>query len=380
MNDPGSLAVYIHWPYCSRICPYCDFNVYKQRDDTALVGAILADLKYWRDWSGPRTVTSVHFGGGTPSLMTPHQISDILKVIRDLWTVDNKVEIAIEANPNDADKDRWLALSGAGINRMSLGVQSFHNPALKLLGRYHDKESARSATDLAVSIFPSVSMDLIFGWAGQTPDQWQSDLDIALESQVTHLSAYQLTIEQGTAFAKAAERGEIKRVNDDLSADLYARATTSMTKAGFDHYEVSNFARPRHKSRHNLTYWQGGDYAGIGPGAHGRLTRNERRYATIASARPAHYVQRVNETNCGICETETLSSQDWGNEYVLMGLRISSGISLSRYHRITGQNLDEQPMSELIDNGLVQRHGDSLWATPKGCTLLDYVTQTLLGA
>jgi oxygen-independent coproporphyrinogen-3 oxidase len=312
--------------------------------------------------------------------MTPHQISDILKVIRDLWTVDNKVEIAIEANPNDADKDRWLALSGAGINRMSLGVQSFHNPALKLLGRYHDKESARSATDLAVSIFPSVSMDLIFGWAGQTPDQWQSDLDIALESQVTHLSAYQLTIEQGTAFAKAAERGEIKRVNDDLSADLYARATTSMTKAGFDHYEVSNFARPRHKSRHNLTYWQGGDYAGIGPGAHGRLTRNERRYATIASARPAHYVQRVNETNCGICETETLSSQDWGNEYVLMGLRISSGISLSRYHRITGQNLDEQPMSELIDNGLVQRHGDSLWATPKGCTLLDYVTQTLLGA
>ncbi len=372
------LAVYIHWPYCARICPYCDFNVYKQREDAGLTGAIAADLKAWREWSGPREVTSVHFGGGTPSLMTGRDITAIVEAVRDLWGLSGTYEIAIEANPNDANAELWEAYRQAGVNRLSLGVQTFHNPALKLLGRDHSAEEAKAALDMAVKIFPAVSVDLIFGWRGQIENLLQQDLDIALASGAQHISAYQLTIEAGTAFAKAEARGDIKTVDGDRSADFYDLVRGRLTSAGFDHYEVSNFAKPGHRSRHNLAYWQGRDYVGVGPGAHGRLSVDGARYATIAAMRPADYQNRVAETGLGIAEKETLLSVAWAEEYLLMGLRIEAGISLSRFEEIAGRELPERVITELSDDGLIECGGDNLKATPEGRIVLNTVTEKLL--
>ena len=268
----NNLAVYIHWPYCARICPYCDFNVYKQKTDAGLTPSILSDLKGWREWGGPRDVSSIHFGGGTPSLMSAEDISKTISQIKNLWGLNEACEIAIEANPHDADDAKWKAYREAGINRLSLGVQSFHDPALKLLGRDHDAAQAKAALELAVDIFPSVSLDIIFGWAGQTQGLLQADLDIALASGANHISTYQLTIEEGTAFAKAEARGDIKAVDSDKSADFYELVRDRLIAEGFEHYEVSNFAKPGHRSQHNLAYWQGRDYVGVGPGAHGRVS------------------------------------------------------------------------------------------------------------
>ncbi len=373
-----TLAVYIHWPYCARICPYCDFNVYKQKDDIGLIGSIAADLNGWRDWSGPREVTSVHFGGGTPSLMTGRDIAAIVETARSLWELSGTCEIALEANPNDADAELWKAYRQAGVNRLSLGVQTFHKPALKLLGRDHSAEEAKAALDMAVEIFPAVSLDLIFGWRGQTEDLLQQDLDIALASGVQHISAYQLTIEEGTAFAKAEARGDMKAVDGDRSADFYDLVRGRLTSQGFDHYEVSNFAKPGHRSRHNLAYWQGRDYVGVGPGAHGRLTVDGTRYATIAAMRPADYRKRVAETDLGIAEKERLSHEAWAEEYLLMGLRIEEGISASRFEEIAGRELPERVIAELSDDGLVERNGDNLKATPEGRLVLNTVTEKLL--
>ena len=373
-----TLAAYIHWPYCARICPYCDFNVYKQKDDIGLIGSIAADLNGWRDWSGPREVTSVHFGGGTPSLMTGRDIAAIVETARSLWELSGTCEIALEANPNDADAELWKAYRQAGVNRLSLGVQTFHKPALKLLGRDHSAEEAKAALDMAVEIFPAVSLDLIFGWRGQTEDLLQQDLDIALASGVQHISAYQLTIEEGTAFAKAEARGDMKAVDGDRSADFYDLVRGRLTSQGFDHYEVSNFAKPGHRSRHNLAYWQGRDYVGVGPGAHGRLTVDGTRYATIAAMRPADYRKRVAETDLGIAEKERLSHEAWAEEYLLMGLRIEEGISASRFEEIAGRELPERVIAELSDDGLVERNGDNLKATPEGRLVLNTVTEKLL--
>ncbi len=373
-----TLAVYIHWPYCARICPYCDFNVYKQKDDAGLTGAIAADLNGWRDWSGPREVTSVHFGGGTPSLMTGIDIAAIVEAVRGLWGLSETCEIAIEANPNDADAELWEAYRQAGVNRLSLGVQTFHNPALKLLGRDHSAEEAKAALDIAVDIFPSVSLDLIFGWRGQTEDLLQQDLDIAIASGAQHISAYQLTIEEGTAFAKAEARGDMKAVDGDRSADFYDWVRGRLISAGFEHYEVSNFAKPGHRSKHNLVYWQGRDYVGAGPGAHGRLTVDGARYATIAAMRPADYRKTVAETGLGIAEKERLSHEAWAEEYLLMGLRIEEGISASRFEEIAGRELPERVIAELSDDGLIECGGDNLKATPEGRLVLNTVTEKLL--
>ncbi len=376
MND--GLAVYIHWPYCARICPYCDFNVYKQKDDAGLTPSILSDLKGWREWSGPRDISSIHFGGGTPSLMSADDISKIIAQVKTLWGLSETCEIAIEANPHDANEAKWQAYRQAGINRLSLGVQSFHDPALKLLGRDHDAEAAQAALKLAVDIFPSVSLDIIFGWAGQTEELLQADLDIALTSGAQHISTYQLTIEDGTAFAKAEARGDIKAVDSDKSADFYDLVRERLTSEGFDHYEVSNFAKPNHRSQHNLAYWQGLDYVGVGPGAHGRLTVEGTRYATIAAMRPKEYQERVAASGLGIAEKDPLSRTAWAEEYLLMGLRIEEGISISRFKEISGDDLPNTVIQDLSDDALIFRESDRLKATSKGRLLLNSVTEMLL--
>ena len=372
------LAVYIHWPYCARICPYCDFNVYKQKTDPHLTRAILSDLRGWRDWSGPRDISSIHFGGGTPSLMSADDIAQCISQTNTSWGLKDNCEIAIEANPHDADAPKWRAYRAAGINRLSLGVQSFHDSALKLLGRDHDAAQAKAALDLAVDIFPSVSLDIIYGWAGQTEALLNADLDIALASGAQHISAYQLTIEAGTAFARAESRGDIKAVDGDKSADFYDLVRERLMAEGFDHYEVSNFAKPDHRSRHNLAYWQGRDYVGVGPGAHGRLTVDGTRYATIAAMRPKDYQDKIGSFGLGVLEKEILSPTAWAEEYLLMGLRIEDGISPSRFKEILGEDLSMISMNELVQDRLITRQGDRLKATPQGRLLLNSVTEKLL--
>lgn len=374
----NDLAVYIHWPYCARICPYCDFNVYKQKADPSLTQAILSDLAAWRDWSGPREIRSIHFGGGTPSLMSAADISRSILQAQSCWALIDNCEIAIEANPHDADEAKWKAYRAAGINRLSLGVQSFHDPALKLLGRDHDAAEAKAALNLAVDIFPSVSLDLIFGWAGQTESLLQADLDIALASGAQHISAYQLTIEEGTAFARAEARGDMKAVGGDKSADFYDLARERLMVEGFEHYEVSNFAKPGHRSQHNLAYWQGRDYVGVGPGAHGRLTVDGKRYATVAAMRPKDYQDKVAATGLGIEEKEALSLTAWAEEYLLMGLRIEEGISPTRFEEISGKALSPLTINELAEDGLILQQGDRLKATAQGRLLLNAVTEKLL--
>ena len=373
-----TLAIYIHWPYCARICPYCDFNVYKQKVDAGLTPSILSDLTGWREWSGPREVSSIHFGGGTPSLMSAEDITNIISKVRALWGLSETCEIAIEANPHDADADKWKAYRAAGINRLSLGVQSFHDPALKLLGRDHNADEARAALDLAVDIFPSVSLDIIFGWTGQTEDLLKADLDIALKSGAQHISTYQLTIEEGTAFAKAEARGDIKAVDSDKSADFYDLVRERLITDGFHHYEVSNFAKPNHRSQHNLAYWQGRDYVGVGPGAHGRLTLEGTRYATVAEIRPQDYQDKVAATGLGLAEKDALTPTAWAEEYLLMGLRIEEGISLVRFKELAGWNLSSDVVKELSMDGLIEQQGDTLRAKSTGRLLLNSVIEKLL--
>ncbi|MGB0906238.1 MAG: radical SAM family heme chaperone HemW [Maricaulaceae bacterium] len=373
------LAIYVHWPYCARICPYCDFNVYKQREDNDLVSAIIQDLSYWREQSGKRHVTSVHFGGGTPSLLGAQDIERILAAVDENWGLAAEVEIALEANPDDCDVIKWQAYKQAGISRLSLGVQTFSDGALKMLGRNHDSMAAKKALAAARDIFAQVSLDLIYGHKGQTLQDWTSDLDITLAAAPDHISAYQLTIEPTTAFGRAAERGDERAVDDDQSAAFYDITKARLTSEGYEHYEVSNYAKPGARSCHNLSYWQGHDYVGVGPGAHGRITQSGTRIATVAAMRPRDYTAQVASNGHGIAEKDILSPQDWAEEYLIMGLRILEGISISRYEALSGTPLNRDIIDELKGLGFVQMDQDRLFATPQGRLLLNTVSAKLLG-
>ena len=375
-NSP--LAIYIHWPYCARICPYCDFNVYKQRDDSALVGAIINDLTAWRALGGPREIISLHFGGGTPSLMTGADIASILKCIDDLWGLPAAAEIGLEANPNNAAIDKLDAFKAAGINRLSLGVQSFHDGALRQLGRDHDGAAGARAIEAATARFGSVSADLIFGWQGQTQSDLNADLDRLLASDLAHISTYQLTIEAGTAFARAEARGDVQSVDADISADFYEAVRARLLGAGFAHYEISNFAKAGHRSKHNLAYWQGHDYIGVGPGAHGRITRDNIRHASVAEMRPKDYIARVAMGKIGVGSYEPLSADEWRDEYVLMGLRISEGISLARLNQLAPSDDIIERAAPLIESGHLQHIDDRLSVTVIGRPLLNHITEKLL--
>ena len=375
------LAVYIHWPFCARICPYCDFNVYKSKGEAGddLVAAIAADLKYWAGVTEPRVLTSIHFGGGTPSLMTPAQIETLIQASRDLWSAAPDIEIGLEANPDDADGDIWSGYNAAGLNRLSVGIQSFDDGVLKFLGRNHDGASARGALKLACEIFENVSADLIFGHTGQREAAWEADLDAALAFPITHLSAYQLTIEERTAFGRAAQRGQAIDVDEDMSAALYELTTQKMRAAGFTHYEISNYARPNttrpdHRSAHNMAYWTGVDYVGVGPGAHGRVTTDKGRLATIAQMSPSAYMKAVSETGRAVDEAEPLSADESAEEYVMMGLRIREGLDLN-HRALSGRTLISQ---DLEDQGWLVREGHRLKATEKGRLVLNEVTRRLL--
>jgi oxygen-independent coproporphyrinogen-3 oxidase len=375
--DPGSdLALYVHWPYCARICPYCDFNVVRDRgrveEQAALVEAILADMGAQAALTGPRRLASIFFGGGTPSLMAPEAVAAVIDRARTLFPPRGAIEITLEANPTDAEAARFASLAGAGVNRLSMGVQALDDAALAFLGRNHSAEEARRAVAVAARAFPRLSIDLIYARPDQTVAGWRAELAGAIDMGFEHVSPYQLTIEPTTAFGRAVARGAWTPPDEDHAAALYETTQTVLEAAGFDAYEVSNHARgAAARSAHNLHVWRGGDYLGLGPGAHGRLTLEGARTATVAHRGIAAYVAGV-ATGMPWSERETQSVRDAAEEKVLLGLRTVEGVD-----RATFAALDLDP-EDLISDGFLITDGDRIAATPKGRPVLDGVLKALL--
>lgn len=382
MSGPAPpLGVYVHWPYCARICPYCDFNVFKARGREAeaaeLARAIVADLTAQREITGPRELVSVFFGGGTPSLMDPAWAAEIVNAAARLWTPTADLEVSLEANPTDAETGRFAALAQAGVNRLSLGLQSLDDAALNFLGRNHDAAEGGRAAAIAAKVFPRLSVDLIYARPGQTPDAWADELRAAVALGAEHVSPYQLTIEDGTAFDRAVRRGLFAPPGDETGADLYDTTQAVLEAAGFEAYEVSNHARgAAARSRHNLVYWRGWDYVGAGPGAHGRITLDGARVATEAASRPADYIRSVGEAGAGFASRETLTPIEAAEERLLSGLRIGEGVPFAEVTAL-GLAPDAPVVRRLVALGLLADDTLRLRASADGRRVLDSVTSEL---
>lgn len=379
MTEPAPIAVYLHWPYCARICPYCDFNVYRDRgraeEQAALVEAMLADMQAQADRLGPRRLASLFFGGGTPSLMDPDAAGRLIAAAGRLFPADEPVEITLEANPTDAETARYRAFAEAGINRLSLGVQSLDDEALRFLGRDHSSAEARRAIAAAQPVFGRVSLDLIYARPGQTAEAWRAELAEALTLGPEHISPYQLTIEASTAFGRAFERGTLVPPDEDAQEDLYDVTQSVLSDAGFDAYEVSNHARGEAaRSVHNLNVWRGMEYLGLGPGAHGRVRLDGVRTATAAHRRVPDYINAVRETGVGWAEAEALSPLEAAEERLMLGLRSREGVPMDA---LTGLYLDAR-IASLVEEGVVSVSEARLSATPRGRKVLDAVLRALL--
>jgi oxygen-independent coproporphyrinogen-3 oxidase len=384
LSDPAGastgLGVYVHWPYCARICPYCDFNVVRDRGKTAeqaaLADAIVADLEAQRALTGDQALLSIFFGGGTPSLMDPAQVARVIETARRLWSPAADLEINLEANPTDAEAGRFEALADAGVQRLSLGVQALDDESLKALGRNHDAGAARRAIVAAAKAFPRLSIDLIYARPGQTDAAWRAELREAIAMGPEHVSPYQLTIETGTAFDRAVGRGILKVPDEDLAATLFETTQEVLEAAGFDAYEVSNHAKgPAARSRHNLVYWRGRDYVGAGPGAHGRLSLPEGRAATVARRGIKDYVTAVAETGVGF-DREILTPEEAAEERLVLGLRIDDGVGFDEMAPL-GLAPDLPKVRDLVEAGLLADDAKRLRATRAGRLVLDRLTGTL---
>lgn len=377
----GTLALYVHWPYCARICPYCDFNVVRDRgrveEQAGLVQAILADMEAQSLLVGPRRLASIFFGGGTPSLMPPEAVAAVIARAKALFPPVGDIEITLEANPTDAEAGRYEALAAAGINRLSMGVQSFDDAALIFLGRDHSAAEARRAVETAGRAFPRLSIDLIYARPGQSVADWTAELTTALDLGFEHISPYQLTIEPTTAFGRAFARGTLTPPDEDLAASLYEATQSVLEGAGFEAYEVSNHARDvAARSSHNLHVWRGGDYLGLGPGAHGRLTLAGERTATVAHRRIADYVAGV-AAGTPWAEREALDAPGAAEELVLLGLRTVEGVPLALLHAL-GLSETTGALADLVADGFLSLVEGRVAATPTGRPLLDAVLRTLL--
>lgn len=374
------LGIYLHWPYCAAICPYCDFNVYKARgrDTTPLVKAMLADLAGWRQQTGPRKVTSIFFGGGTPSLMDAHDVSSMIDACARLWGLEDNVEIALEANPTDAEAAKFDDLRHAGIERLSLGVQALDDVSLKSLGRFHSADEARQAARLARSLFPRLSVDLIYARPNQSLKDWVREITDALALEADHISPYQLTIEAGTAFDRAVTRGKMIIPDADMGADFFALTQDHLEAAGFEAYEVSNHAKGHaSRSRHNLVYWTSQDWIGVGPGAHGRVGWNQGRRATKAAMRPDAYIESLNTKGHALIEDEALTLEAIRDEFWLMGLRLKDGVALAS---APGAPLDSGQLDQMTRAGLLWRTDTRIGLTPSGRIVGNTLIGKLLGA
>jgi putative oxygen-independent coproporphyrinogen III oxidase len=379
----GGFGLYLHWPFCESKCPYCDFNshVAKTIDQSQWLTAYVAEIDRLGKETQNRILQSVYFGGGTPSLMDPDVVAAILEKIRATWRTSNAPEITLEANPSSIEAGRFLAYRDAGVNRISMGMQAMNDVDLRRLGRKHSSREALVAFDIARNCFERVSFDLIYARQDQDLGAWKQELQSALDLAIDHLSLYQLTVEDGTAFADRFAAGGLKGLPEEgLAADMYDLTQEICEAHGMPAYEVSNHARPGAESRHNLIYWQGGDYVGIGPGAHGRLTLEGMRYATEAPKSPALWLQLALNDRPAELPRAALSSEEHGLEYLLMSLRLSQGMDIGRYERVSQSSLDKNIVDELLQMELVRLEPGRILATAKGRILLNSVISKLAGA
>ena len=377
-----ALALYIHWPFCVSKCPYCDFNshVRESVDQPAWREALLKDLAHEAGVLAGRRLTSIFFGGGTPSLMPPGTVAALIEAAAGHWSVADDIEITLEANPSSVEAARFGDLARAGVNRVSLGLQALDDEALGYFGRAHDVAEGLAALDTAQKAFRRVSFDLIYARPGQSPEAWHSELDRALAFGTEHLSLYQLTIEPGTQFAARLARGDLATLNPDLAADLFEQTRARTAAAGLPAYEISNHARPGAQSRHNLTYWRYGTYAGIGPGAHGRRGG----LATTRRKKPENWLSRIEANGHGIEQEDALSAEARAQEALLMGLRLGEGVDLARIAALTGLPeealIDRATTQRLAAQGLLVRSGNRLRITEAGMLLLDAILSAIVAA
>ncbi|WP_208347139.1 radical SAM family heme chaperone HemW [Pseudaestuariivita rosea] len=375
----GGFGLYIHWPFCQAKCPYCDFNshVVCQIDQARWKAAYIQEIDRFAEETPGRILNTMFFGGGTPSLMDPDVVGAIIEKVRQSWPTSNDFEITLEANPSSVEAARFAAYRDAGVNRVSVGVQALNNNDLKRLGRLHSKDEAIKAIEIAKKSFERVSFDLMYGRQDQSAASWSSELTWAIDLAADHLSLYQLTIEDGTAFGDRYKIGRLRGLPDeDLSVHLFEITQEICDKAGLHAYEVSNHAKSDAESRHNLIYWKYGDYIGIGPGAHGRLTLNGNRFATETFKSPFQWLSQVEG---GQMESRTvLSLADQAAEYLMMSLRLTEGISINRYNKMTGQKLDSHQIDFLRSENLINIDQDRLCTTDRGRLVLNSVIETLM--
>ncbi len=367
-------GIYVHWPFCLAKCPYCDFNSHVRHggiDEPRFLRAYLRELAYFAELSPGRTVTSVFFGGGTPSLMSPATVGAVLNAIAGHWMLQGDAEITLEANPTCVEAENFAGYASAGVNRLSLGVQALDDESLKALGRQHTADEALAALRLARKTFGRISFDLIYAREGQSVAGWNEELSRALSYAADHLSLYQLTIEDGTPFAASAARGRLRIPASDDARAMYVLTQERCDTAGLPAYEISNHAAPKSESRHNLLYWRGHDYAGIGAGAHARITTRGQKHALSTLKLPEAWQTQVETEGHGLESDETLSALEAAEEYLLMALRLTEGLDLACFEALRGQRLDPGLLKSFENDGLLARTGSRLKATGSGRLVLE---------
>lgn len=378
------LGIYIHWPFCLSKCPYCDFNSHVRNavDADLWHDNLLKELFYWHTQTPNRLIKTVFFGGGTPSLMSPRTVEALITFIKTSWLCDPKLEITLEANPNSIEAQKFQDFKSAGVNRVSVGIQSFNEEDLKFLGRKHSKQEALNALDIAAKTFDNYSFDLIYARPHQTWTSWQQELEQALPYARYHLSLYQLTIEPNTAFYTSFGRGQYKLPDNEIQAELYDNTTAFLKQCGFDSYEVSNYAQPNFECQHNLIYWRYQDYLAIGPGAHGRLTTQQSKVAITNYKAPETWLNAVAKQGRGCQAREALSTDAQFYEALLMGLRLSEGVPVTRLSSIsslaTQHLIDNAYLKNFINDDYMMLENGVLKTTPQGRLFLNYILSKLL--
>ena len=386
MNAPTSelFGLYIHWPFCASKCPYCDFNshVSDAINHQSWADAYLKELGHVASKTSERTITSIFFGGGTPSLMMPETVEQILTHVRKLWSVAPNIEITLEANPTSIEAQKFESFARAGINRVSVGIQSLSDNDLKFLGRQHNAEQALEALEVATKNFERFSFDLIYARPEQTTQMWRDELEEALRHENGHISLYQLTIEQGTPFFTQHARGDFQVPEQDSAGELYEVTQGILSGAGLPAYEVSNHARLGQESQHNLTYWRYGDYAGIGPGAHGRLTLDGEKFATRTHRAPDIWLERVNKNGHGYHDFELVNNEARFSECMMMGMRLVEGVPFTRIENESGKKwqtlLPDEKLKPLIENGFIKIDNQFIRPTAEGLQRLNSLLGYLL--
>ena len=380
-SNARDFGVYIHWPFCLSKCPYCDFNSHVRHgavDEAGFVRAFASEIAATAARVGKRTVSTIFFGGGTPSLMAPQTVGAILEAVARSWTIAHHAEITLEANPTSVEATRFTGFRGAGVNRVSIGLQALDDAALRALGRLHSAREALDAVAIARAVFDRYSFDLIYARPGQTPDAWASELTCALAQAGEHLSLYQLTIEHGTPFYELHAAGKLLTPDEDTARALYDVTQAICAEAGLPAYEVSNHARAEGECRHNLIYWRGHEYAGIGPGAHGRLDIDGARHAIATEKLPQPWLARVRTRGHGIVSDEVLTREEVADEFLLMGLRLVEGVDPVRYAQLSGRPLDPRRVTFLREQGIVETTPEGrLRVTMAGFPVLDAVVADL---